>query len=139
MDNQIEHILKIILKISLSNEDVSFEGFNPPLASTQGNLSDALNSVLNNFEATAVDGLNEPNWIPVQDNNPAEESIIYATLPANATAGPTHKYIEILKSGSQKGHPALYLLPYCYKYTKDKKIKNGTLQAWKCCYRIKGC
>ena len=57
----------------------------------------------------------------MQDNNPDEESIINATLPGNVSAGPTHKYVEILKSGSQKGHSALYLLYYCYKYTKDKK------------------
>ena len=130
---------------SLSNEDDSFEGFNPPLASTQENLTDALNSILNrnemdnNFEETVIDGLNEPDWVPVQDNNPDEESIINATLPGNVSARPTHKYVEILKSGTQKGHPALYLLPYCYKYTKDKKINKDTLQAWKCCYRIKGC
>ena len=130
---------------SISEDDDSFEGFNPPLASTHENLTGALNSVLNrneisnNFEETAVDGLAEPEWAPVRDNNPAEESLINATLQQNVSAGPTHPSIEILKAGSQKGHPALYLLPYCYKYTKDKKIKKDTLMAWKCVYRIKGC
>ena len=102
-------------------EDVGFEGFNPPLASTQENLAGALNSVLNRNE-TSVTGLAEPAWAPIRDNNPAEESLTNATLPANVSARPTHPYLEILKAGSQKGHPALYLLPYCYKYTKDKKL-----------------
>ena len=119
-------------------EDVGFEGFIPQLASTRENLAGALNSVLNRNE-TSVTGLAEPAWAPIRDNNPAEESLTNATLPANVSARPTHPYLEILKAGSQKGHPALYLLPYCYKYTKDKKIKKDTLMAWKCCYRTNGC